>query len=558
MGKSASDVTMKQRLQDHIEKNIKKCILMSHTTGLLTNGEQEAKRRKVKNSDIGKRINGNEEIIEVEDISDNETVVTSSSAKTNDDKMETTSGGWETVVSTKNKRKEMTKKNEIISVLKSNRKYILKDNGMTNGDYNGGKLINENEKYERGNEKAKTEEKVSKAQYSSVGQQSRIPTFLEAVKGKKRSENNFQVRLNFSYKPRTTTKGDVKRVATELLQIAMMADDKALLMPWQDQEDGDYGPINLEDMMNPKSFINEITQYIHKPRYVNLVPGQTAYKMGVRFTISVPRIQFLRRWNSLKQHIKETRKSFYSVSFAPMQYSSESYLIGIAAGSSEEQDTELINQRLSEVTGIQGIEVSFQNVNQIGITNEFWKMANEKAEATMAYRNSREYLRCKYKWAPNAIAIYVPKAGMVTEARKTMIRMFGKETGKGDPRWPDGTRMRFLPLKNGVIHSERTRAIVKKRLAYHIWLKAHDRIKMTNFKNIHSGSEIFGGFTFSEKVLSLANESERDTLILRHFKRGWSNNPNKETWLMALNPDNVSQANEFLRNIYDKMKETYV
>lgn len=53
----------------------------------------------------------------------------------------------------------------------------------------------------------------------------------------------------------------------------------------------------------------------------------------------------------------------------------------------------------------------------------------------------------------------------------------------------DGTKMQFLPLKNGVIKSAKTKNIIKKRLAYHIWTKAHDKVMMTPFQNIHKGEE---------------------------------------------------------------------
>lgn len=243
------------------------------------------------------------------------------------------------------------------------------------------------------------------------------------------------------------------------------------------------------------------------------------------------------------------------MTFAPMQKSQEAYIIGIAAGSSEDQDIELINNKLEEVTGIQGIEVSFQNINQPGITNDFWAIANQKAEASMSPKFSREYLRCKYRWAPNAVAIYVPNASMVAGARKKMIQMFGKDTGGDDPTWPDGTKMRFLPLKNGVIKSERTKAIIKKRMAYHIWMKAHDKVMLTNVTSIHEGADIFEGKSFSEYVMNMKDQHEQQ--IFRHFKRGWSRDPTKEKWLLAVQPHMVATANKILRNLQATLTEKY-
>lgn len=280
----------------------------------------------------------------------------------------------------------------------------------------------------------------------------KIPTFLEKLKGKKRAENKYQIRLKFACTPRTGTRGEIKRVAGELLTMANKLDDKALLLPWK--ENGgtvDPGPINQQDLMNPYAYIMEINQYVNKPRYVSLRLGQTVYRMGFRISTNIPSNQFAHKWNSLKQSFRDRREPFHTVTYTPMQQSHEAHLIGIAPGLSEEQDYEVLNEKSGKATGIEGIEVSFQNIHQVGITNEFWKSANAQAEATMAPKNSREYLRTKYKWAPNAIAIYVPRADMVNRARKKMINIYGKDTGGEDPVWPNGTKMRFLPLKNGVI-----------------------------------------------------------------------------------------------------------
>lgn len=64
-----------------------------------------------------------------------------------------------------------------------------------------------------------------------------------------------------------------------------------------------------------------------------------------------------------------------------MQKSPSALIIGIAVGSTEKQDYELLNKKLCEETGIEGMEVSFQNINQAGVTQEFWKLANEKASS---------------------------------------------------------------------------------------------------------------------------------------------------------------------------------
>lgn len=137
IGEQALEVTLKQKLRDYVEKNIKKCLLqMQEKMNLDEDVTQGSKRRKIKNA--------NNEIIEIkddeeedgggmdaEDISDDETVVTRSSAKCVEKKrQEDGESGWETVKTSKNYRKEDKSKTEGTSVLQTNRKYSLKKNNL--------------------------------------------------------------------------------------------------------------------------------------------------------------------------------------------------------------------------------------------------------------------------------------------------------------------------------------------------------------------------------------------------------------------------------------------
>ena len=92
-----------------------------------------------------------------------------------------------------------------------------------------------------------------------------------------------------------------------------------------------------------------------------------------------------------------------------MQKSPTAYIVGIAAGSTEDMDYETINKGIEEIVGVKGVEVSFQNLYQPGITPEFWKIANKKAEGTKTPKNSRTFMNTKYLWAPTGLGVYVSK-----------------------------------------------------------------------------------------------------------------------------------------------------
>jgi len=58
---------------------------------------------------------------------------------------------------------------------------------------------------------------------------------------------------------------DFKRAAIELLSFAESIDPTVLILPTKD--DTDFGPINVEDLKNPKSYVFDIVKYIDKPPY---------------------------------------------------------------------------------------------------------------------------------------------------------------------------------------------------------------------------------------------------------------------------------------------------
>lgn len=312
-----------------------------------------------------------------------------------------------------------------------------------------------------------------------------------------------------------------------------------MMLPWN--EHSGLGPIQEEDLVNPKNYMDTIKHYFHKPTYITMLPGTPAYGIGVRFSVNSDKYEFLNKWNMKKREYKLNNRAAYTITLAPMQNSPTAFIIGIAVGSSENQDFELLNDRLEQATGIKGIEVSYQNIHQSGITPEFWKMANNKASKSNSDRMSKEYLRTKYSWAPNGLAVYVPRREMVNAARKIMLRLYGKTVEGNDPVWPDGSSMRFLPIKGTAIKSDKTKEVIRKRLAFHIWLKANEISIATDMVNIHQSIDAFEGKTFSEIVLQTTSKDGKNRFFT-HFNRTWNLDPTKESWAIAVKTQYADEA----------------
>jgi hypothetical protein len=376
---------------------------------------------------------------------------------------------------------------------------------------------------------------------------------MEVVRGKRRSENNVSIRVTISFTPRTAGSGEYLRIARELLSFGKEIDPNILLLPWADAQE--LSPLNFDDMVNVKHHGDHIRKYINKPLYVNWRPGSPVYGIGIHFSTNFGKYEFLNRWNLKKQEYKHNNRAAHSITLAPMQKSPSAYIIGIAVGSTEKQDYELLNQKLQAETGIEGIEVSFQNINQAGVTQEFWKLANEQAMKVNADKYSREHLREKYRWAPNTIAIYVPTKEAVSSARKIMISKYGKTINGSDPIWPDGSTMRYLPVKGQAIRNVKTRSIVRKRMAYHIWMKVNELSIDTDMTNIYHTIDAFNGLTFAEIVLQSTNKDNKR--VFSHFNRVWSKDPNNERWAISVKNHLRDEATIMLANLKEELYDTY-
>jgi hypothetical protein len=466
------------------------------------------------------------------DISDDETVIQTNSEQDNEH-------GWQIATSKKSKKSQTRNK------INQSQENKTKEQSTDQKSNTNQKIANP----------YKASQGLKKTTGNTQAVQSSLASYAAAATETQRSPNTNSISVTTSFTPRLSGAGEYKRVAKELLAYAKEIAPEVMMLPWNDHSG--LGPIKEEDLANPKNYTDTIRHYFDKPSYVTMQPGTPAYGIGVRFSVNCNKYEFLNKWNIKKREYKVNNRAAYTITLAPMQASPTAFIIGLAVGSTENQDVELLNERLQKATGIKGIEVSYQNIHQSGITPEFWKLANSKAAKSNADKMSKEYLRTKYLWAPNGLAVYVPKREMVSVARKIMQRLYGKTISGRDPVWPDGSSMRFLPIKGAAIKSDKTKEVIHKRLAYHIWLKANELSIATNMVNIHETIEVLEGKTFSEIILETTSRNDTTTRIFNHFKRAWNMDPSKESWDISVKNQFADEAIQYVHNVRDKLFDKY-
>ena len=122
--------------------------------------------------------------------------------------------------------------------------------------------------------------------------------------------------------------------------------------------------------------------------------------------------------------------------------------IGFCMGSTEKQDTVEINKELENITGFEGIKVSYENIyHHRRITQKLWKVAvNKSKDLEKPDKN-----RVKHQWAPSGLMVFVTKKEDVGPAQKKLYKMYGRNVtdayGNTDAylTWPGGAQMKFVP-----------------------------------------------------------------------------------------------------------------
>ena len=114
-------------------------------------------------------------------------------------------------------------------------------------------------------------------------------------------------------------------------------------------------------------------------------------------------------------------------------------------GSTEDQQTDLLNTRIETVLGMKGVECSIQALNQSGIANLNWDKTDNYTKASRNAR-SANWKQDKFKMSPCGLVIYTDDPLKVTDLRASLDAKYGKKNGTW-PIWPDGLQMRFCPLR---------------------------------------------------------------------------------------------------------------
>ena len=376
---------------------------------------------------------------------------------------------------------------------------------------------------------------------------------------RKEIENGSKVRVKFQFTP-TYGANDPREILTNIFEHLKVFDQTAQILPWDEGDNNHSGPIRMSDLADVSSIAkSDLKAYVDVPKSSireGYSQGQKIWNVQVHINTTIKNDKFKDIWSSKKRDIINKGVVFTSITRSCIQDSPKAFLIGIAQGSTEGMNEQLINSKLENVVGIQGIRVSYQTIHQPGITKQLWDNANRKAKATKAPHMSRDFLDKKYAWAPEGLGVYVNNIEIADLARKKMMSMYGTTNDQGiPPIWPGGECMRFVPLKDTYINSDKTRAKVDRRFKMHVFLKANERVIVTNFRNING--KLQDEMTLQEYVLGIHSTETPNIQLFRHFKKIWSKDPEDTVWVLSVHKSLLHEAEKVAMTLEDTLRDSF-
>ena len=372
--------------------------------------------------------------------------------------------------------------------------------------------------------------------------------------GKEQKESESEIRVRFQFKAQTfgpsgaKTHGLIlKELLYQMIQVAKTIDKTIGLKPWRN--DSKMPTLNGNEIMFQNN--DSIEKYIDIPDMTeNLINGRQYYRNGLRLKTKMSIYEFTERWSNIKYLEKDELilKRWRPLKAAEMQSSHVAYPIGYFAATSERGDYETILNSISEDTGT-NTEVSFQFVDQAGVSGKMWRYAREQAEASFPNPHSKEHKRVKFSYAPSALVVYVSDEKMIKDARRKLITKYGKLQEKQWPLMADGSKMRFIPIMMGKIKNKDVYEHLYQHLALQSVSKAGEVKLDLDMWDLKTKKDYLHGSTMEEVIHGITSNTRIGIPIVKHICKKWSSDPSKINYQIAVAPSMLNEAQNMLKII---------
>ena len=403
-------------------------------------------------------------------------------------------------------------------------------------------------------EKSFTVSNQSSKPIQNKSDQKDTPLSYKSTAMKSVQYNQFTHRFNMSI-PGFQRQGESKfkgihSVITALAFQLHAVDSSARILPWDSSNDNSHPSLAHGTVSHIVP--NQSPAYINTKIRSCFITDKTHYRQGFRITTKFDIEEFMNTWNQTKREID----SMYGISQAETQFHHRFALVGICSGSSQKKDNTMLLDKLREMTQLQTLDGSWQSILVGDLTKALWDEASEHAgnELKMHGRYKINIKARKFDWAPTGLALYAPSEFEAKKVREILMSKYGKNVSAGVfPQWPDGSRMKFLPLSNANL-STASADKVATRIRFHSYLKAKehtlDMPEVNPWETMPGCEQSLG-----EYLHSLTDD--KGLPIFRHVVKKWTPDPHKKQWAITCYGTKKGLASSKLYNLVHDIRELY-
>ena len=373
---------------------------------------------------------------------------------------------------------------------------------------------------------------------------------------KNEEQKNKEIRIRFQFTANgthtTSTEEQVQTILYKIMKCAKEIDPNAALNPWK--MNSRSRPINGLEL---KLFKNQnIMDYIDMPKK-NIISGKVYYQNGLCIKTNIEVSNFVDIWNNKRyEEPKNEKMEWIPIKQAEMQYSDTSFPLGYFVGTTERGDYTTIQMSLKKKFG-PTIELSFQLLNQQGVSPKIWEYARKKASEINPNQQSKEHKRQKFKYAPSALVIYTSDKAKVKEIRRNLTKEYGKLQEKLWPEMEDGSKMRFIPLLPGYVKDK----MVYKHLYRQMWLQSQSKsgeVKLDiKIRDIKTPKTYLNNQSLEQVIHKVESKTKERVPLFKHIIKKWTREANNDSYQVVVAPCLVDEGIHYIRGMKNNLVKLY-
>ena len=241
---------------------------------------------------------------------------------------------------------------------------------------------------------------------------------------------------------------------------------------------------------------------------------------------------------------------------AEMQKSPRSYAVGYFVGTTERGQYETINNYIQKQMG-DSVEVSYQTVNQQGVTQQIWANASKQAKANYMNEMSREYRQIKFGLSPMALTVFTNDVKNIKQIRHRFINKYGKLQNKQWPVMPDGSRMRFIPILKGYVDNKDTYKHLYNHMVTQTTQKAGEVKFDDEINDFREQKSYLGNKSVEQVIHGIESEERKGIPLFKHIIRKWTRDPDEAKYQIAVAPSLVHEAGKFIKGMRNNLTKMY-